>query len=262
MISIIISSRCQGNPNHDLYGLMCSLKIQTSGYKNIEVLVKYDEDDSGFEKVISDINKTCFPFYIRFVKGQRGKGYIYIHKGYNQLLPYINDRCTIVVAMADDFTVETNWDKELLSQAEGDYFIIHQRPHPKEGVARLSDGVKYPNFYLGDDVFGKGDNLYVVDEAPAWSKKLLDDVVSFPISFTDMWTLCLEKILWEHYNINITKFTGSLIINRRTCDIDEPSNNRWSTDRKENFEYIKSSEFKAIIMQQALAVYANQEALV
>ena len=271
MISVIVTSRVEGNVNHNLKELIRSIAEHSRTPEQVEVLIKFDYDDYQSDPLVREIQDMEYPFEIKSCLGPRGKGYTDIHRGYNQLLPIISQKTKIVIAMADDFRAERDWDNALRNAAQdaGDYFIIHQRSHPvpkKLFNERYNLGTPGINkFDMSHDMFD-GEDLYIIDEAPAWSKKLIDicqmhrnlftDVQwnfegVFPVSFTDAWTLCLEYCLWHNYQINITRFLPELFISRKTCEVDQPGNDRWHTDRKNNFDYIKSEDFKLCVSYQA-----------
>jgi len=248
MISIIISSRVEGNKNHNLIALLESLRVNTLYPSLIEVLVKYDFCDQEARFVHDSLlpdNK--YPFKIKQIYEEKLRGYIDIHYGYNLLIPLLSPSSKIVISMADDFTVNHGWDFALCNQAQtaGDYFIIHQRPHPP--ISRPDYNIN--PFDVSFNPF-HAEDLHIIDEAPAWSTKLINDVETFPISFTDAWTLCIERVLWFKYDINITRFTDGIFVNRKTGSMDQEDHPRWNTDRKENFEYMKTELFKEIIESQ------------
>lgn len=258
MISILVNSRAEGNVNQSLLKLLYSLKVSTNQPENIELLVKYDADDMDFPALRESIKQSDYKFKIKFAIGLRDRGYIDIHKGYNQLLEMIDNRCRIIVAMADDFTCNGGWDdraREAVKDA-GDLFILHQRPHPYlEGeptgiLNAFRDKHDVDKFAMEMDMFDAS-NLHIIDEAPMWSRRLIDTVGFFPVSFTDAWTLALEYCLWQNHKINITKFMTEIYINRTTCAVDQPGNERWYTDRKWNFDYIKSNDFRELVADQA-----------
>lgn len=260
MISILVTSRVQGNINHGLEKLLDSIATKSWRPQDVEVLIKFDDDDTESLAVKDQITNTIYPFHLLFVNGPRERGYIDIHKGYNQLLWHANPETKVIGAMADDFTVEPEWDLAILETVKGagDYFIIHQRPHPPNNIKERHDAEEN-KFFMGYDMFDAED-LHVIDEAPFWSPALLSAVSpfkstnAFPISFTDAWTLCLEYVLWTDHQINITKFLPKVLINRTTCEIDQPGNERWHTDRRINFDKIKSKQFRKYVMDQANGV--------
>lgn len=248
MISILITSRVEGNINHGLKKLLNSLSTQSHSPDKIEVLIKFDTDDQIAMSVEADILAQNYPFKIKTAYGPRGRGYIDIHQGYNNLLPMISRESRVIGAMADDFIVNRHWDEavRLSIEGAGKFFIIHQRPHPPNG----SDYNRPDKFRMDADMFNAED-IHIIDEAPLWSPALIQAVEGFPVSFTDAWTLCLEYSLWHIYGINITKFLPGIMINRTTCEVDQPGNERWHTDRRINFDFIKSNEFKEIVEEQA-----------
>lgn len=264
LISILISSRADGNVNHNLVGLLDSLRKNTTYPDAVEVLVKYDADDWDFPDVRTKIISQHYPFRIKFAVGLRERGYIDIHKGYNQLLDFVDPSAEIITAMADDFTVLEGWDFQMRDVVKdaGDYFIIHQRKHPF--LERHPDGFEVfrPNheevFFDMDffDMF-RSDNLFVIDEAPAWSKAVISAAGYFPISFTDAWTLTLEQILWRLHKENITYFMPTPFIQRTLCENDEQDNIRWNTDRKKNFEYIRSGDYYDMVESQAIDIMVS-----
>lgn len=260
-ISILVTSRVQGNINHALVKLLDSLEKNSYNPFGFEVLVKFDYDDEEATYAIGNLNLMKYSFDIKFCRGERGRGYIDIHHGYNQLLTMLNPESIVVGAMADDFVVLKNWDRDLLEAIEGagDYFIVHQRTHPYLKMENGKGWCFRPDpevhkFYMDTDMFD-AENLHVVDEAPFWSRGLLKEFQDmgdcFPISFTDAWTICLEWVLWNEYKQNITKFMPGVKISRVTCDVDQPGHPRWDTDRRWNFDYIKSNEYRKIIFAQS-----------
>lgn len=259
MISILVNSRIEGNVNHSLHKFLDSISEFTSKPSEIEVLIKYDNDDAKAYAQGLEIINAKYPFKILCESGPRGRGYIDIHHGYNQLLPSVSPKSRVICAMADDFTVNARWDDAVHNEIEdaGDLFIVHQRPHPRikwdDKIGILSPGES--PFCMSDDMFDS-ENMHIIDEAPMWSPTLLRSayvgkMMTFPVSFTDAWTICLEHVLWVDHQINITKFLPELFINRKTCSVDEPGNERWNTDRKINFEYIKSAKFRGYVLAQA-----------
>lgn len=255
-IAILVTSRVEGNVNHNLMTLLDSLQKFTQFPETIEVLIKYDYCDQHADQRLSDIANRNYPFKVFQCRGPRGRGYIDIHHGYNLLLPEVSKDVEIVGAMADDFTVRQGWNQDIWIAAhltELEHFIIHQRPHPRKkwnGADNKYDSALDVQFDMSNDMFDSAD-LHIIDEAPMWSKKLIDVVGYFPVSFTDAWTVCLEHVLWNKYGLDLTQFVREIGIERKTCDVDQPGDPRWDGDRKTNFDYIKSDEFKQIVQQQA-----------
>lgn len=239
-ISIFVTSRIAGNKNSNLEKLVTSIRDQSFSTSDIEILVKFDDDDRLANDVISKIKK--FDITIKYAFGPRKRGYIDIHHGYSQLIPKADNNSKIFICMADDFIVKKNWDieyRKFIHKCNREFFIIHQRPHPysDRNFIKLS---KYNTGYYGDSW---GD-IYIIDEAPAWSASLIRLINNFgPISFTDLFTLDLEAKLGEK-KINITYFTSNETIYRTLHkDIDIPGTQRWNNDREINMKFAHSENF-------------------
>lgn len=255
-IAVLINSRVEGNLNFGLINLLKSMIENSKDLDQIEVLVKFDSCDPWAGDIISQIMRM--PISIKYIIEPRGRGYIDIHHGYNRLLMHIDPQVYLIGAMADDFLVEKGWDEAMIklipSPIYQDLYIIHQRPHPP--TSRVNYGSKM--FNMDYPMFDKLEDLYIVDEAPFWSRELLFTTswLGGGLSFTDGWTLALEYVLWHKYGLKITLFTDKLRIKRITHPgIDTSNNPRWNTDRKENFEYIKTKYFRDIVEHQARNVY-------
>jgi hypothetical protein len=240
IISIFITSRVSGNKNHGLKELLKTLAKNTSE-SQYEVLVKFDDNDPDADDVIDTLSQ--FDLTIKHLKGPQGRGYEDIHEGYTSLIPLANPNSSIFICMADDFVVVPNWDvtlRKAFQKFSGEMCIVHQRPHPPSN--RNSVGVFPHNPTFSNVPFA---DLYIIDEAPAWSADLIRMIGSFgPISFTDLWTLVIEKELYKN-RIYITGFTESEIIYRKLHEeIDFVNTERWNGARKRNFDYAKSIDFE------------------
>ncbi len=128
MISILVCSRVEGNVNHRLMGLFSSLAEHTAKPNQLEVLVKFDSDDPGAGEANFDCMNSVVPFQVKTCYGPRGRGYIDIHHGYNQLMGLVSPEASVIGAMADDFTVNPGWDASVTGAVDGagEYFIVHQ----------------------------------------------------------------------------------------------------------------------------------------
>ena len=239
-ISIFITSRVSGNANHGLTELIRSLEANSDNLGQIEVLVKFDDDDEGVTPLLEMLEKSNIS--TKYVFGARGRGYEDIHDGYSSLLKFASTESKIYICMADDFEVVTHWDTTLLEAfrlAKTPYAIVHQRPHPPSNRASLGLTKYNPLF---DDV--DFEHLYIIDEAPAWSSELIKTLGNFgPISFTDLWTKVIEKELFQK-GLNLTYFTKDEIVHRKLHPgIDTEASERWLGARKRNFDFSKTSDF-------------------
>jgi hypothetical protein len=243
MISIFITSRVKDNVNSNIKILTNSLIKYSTSIDNFELLIKYDLDDDLAHKDVDFLKSTGLNF--KYFFGEKNRGYIDIHKGYNSLIPLASSNSILFTCFADDFQIFlNNWDSKLINfvkKINSEYFIIHQRPHPPTSRPSFFK-MKYYPFY---DI-NKLSDLYIIDECPMWSPKFIKTIGSFGgVSFTDAYTLYVENILSNKYKMNMTYFTKKKIINRNVNkDIDSEITPRWTTDRKNNFDYMNSDEFK------------------
>ncbi len=256
MISLLVCSRITGNKNWSLFNFLNSLKQKSSDCKNFEVLVKFDSEDRKVRKVVSRL-KT-YPFKIKHIIESRGRGYTDLHVFYNRLFSLADEKSVVIGAMADDFEIiQEGWDEIILSKANNfpdNIFIIHGRPHPPFSRNNYQE----QKFYLDFDI-NSLEELEIIDEAPLWSKKLLDICGGLGhVSFTDAWTLCLEHHLFHKFGMNRSIFLESPIIYRKlNRKIDQRCALRWGTDRANNFALMRSSFYKDLVEQQALNIYCN-----
>ena len=252
-ISVIVNCRVEGNPNCGLKNLIRSIEENTKNALAVEVLIKFDTDDKGAPEMVAWLTDRISICDYHWIVEPRGRGYIDIHHGYNRLLQHIDKDTLIVGAMGDDFLVLPGWDVALMDivnvRDSDDIYIIHQRPHPPS--QRLD--IESNRFSMDFPMFDRMEELFIVDEAPFWSRGLLNAVtwLGGGLSFTDGWTLCLEYALWQNHRRNITYFTAGQIVKRVLDQVDMPDNERWTGDRRTNFDYMRSPYFRAIVANQA-----------
>ena len=80
MISLLITSRIESNPNWGLPNLLQSLVDYSADYNNFEVLVKFDTCDPKVPDYLPQLKN--YPFAVKHIVEPRGRGYIDIHIGY------------------------------------------------------------------------------------------------------------------------------------------------------------------------------------
>jgi len=254
MISLLVCSRFDGNENNNLANLISSLNKNTTNPDKIELLIKIDDNDSKADK-LSEILKTA-NFKTDYIVGAQNLGYISIHEGYSSLLKITDRSCLFCGAVADDMvSILKGWDEEIL-KIPSTHVIIHGRPHPRK-YYKPNDDIS--NFKPKDGFFNVNfeykdmEELYVIDEAPFWSKSLLDCCNhDFLISFTDVWTLALEKMLWDRYKKVLTYFIPQFFYRNVNQRIDSRENKyRWEIQRRNNFNYVSSKDFEKALQQQA-----------
>jgi len=254
MISLLVCSRISGNKYWSLLNLLDSLKQMSTNYENFEVLVKFDSDDKKVGRVLPKLD--TYPFKIKYIIEPRGRGYLDLHVFYNRLFSQVDERSVVIGAVADDFEIiQEGWDEIILRKTKifpDQIFIIHSRPHPPQTRQNYQE----QKFSLDFDINSLED-LYIIDEAPLWSRKLLD-ICGGLLNETDCWTLLLEYFLWHRCGINRTIFLDQPFSYRKTRDdIDQQSATRWWTDRAWIFGLLRSHFYKSLVEQQAVNIYCN-----
>ena len=255
MISLLVCSRISGNKNFGLLNLLESLKRLSSNYDNFEVLVKFDSDDKKVRRVLPKLD--TYPFKVKYLIEPRGRGYLDLHVFYTRLFSLVDKRSLVLAAMGDDFEIiQKGWDEIILSKVNifpDQIFVIHGRPHPPTSRKDYQER----KFYLDFDI-NTLEDLYIIDEAPLWSRKLVDICGGFGnTSTTDCWTLSLEYFLWHRCGINRTIFLEQPFSYRKTRDdVDQQISPRWWTDRAWIFAFIRSDFYKTLVEQQAVSLYS------
>jgi len=256
MISLLITSRIEGNPNWGLPNLLQSLVDYSADHNNFEVLVKFDSCDPEVPDYLPQLE--TYPFAVKHIVEPRGRGYIDIHIGYTRAMMLADDRSTVMGAFADDFVVtQPNWDAAVLAETthfEDDIYLIHQRPHPCFYRPYFQEQPFYPHFNL-DHM----DELAVIDEGPFWSRRLLEICGGLGhVSFTDAWSLVIQWYLFHDHGLNRTRFLNQPQIYRVLHDeVDTREADRWDTDRRINFDFIAGDFYRTMVKNQARNVALN-----
>ena len=278
LISIVLCCRMKGNVNSSLDFFLKSLEHYAYNCDNFEVLIRFDDDDTNFQKYIKDFDH--YPFAVKYCVGKRNGGYSDLHRGYWEAFQLASPTSIVVGAMADDFEIMADqWDTKILECCEkypDNIFILHNRPHPRQlgyytkgkGESEFKSTIlprttplcEDNEFFLDWNVKDL-ENLYIVDEFPLWSRKIINLTQGFgPVSFTDAWTLTLQHRLWHHHQINRTVFIKNRIAYRKTNpNIDSIDHERWESVRAPNFRYIRSNEYETLINHQAQLIAKEVE---
>ena len=252
MISLLVCSRISGNKNFGLPSLLECLSHMSSNHENFEVLIKFDSDDKKVNKILPTLE--TYPFKIKYLIEPRGRGYVDLHVFYNRLYSLVDERSTVIGAMGDDFEiVQEGWDEVVLSKANifpDQIFIIHY----------YQEDYERQRFYQDFDINTLGGSI-AFDEAPLWSRKLLDICGGLGhVSFTDAWTVMLEYYLFHRCGINRTIFLEQPLVTRKAKEqVDGQIALRWWTERANNFAFMRSRFYKTLVEQQAVNIYCNIE---
>jgi len=235
MITLLMPVRVEGNKSHNIERLFDSMAMQTNHPENLEVLIKYDDDDSLFQEWWADDygEKSKYPFKTKCYSGPRGNGYYDLHLYCTYLMQFVNPRTNIIGWCADDFKLRIKgWDDIISNAAKGKtLFIIHGKKYDYD----ISDLSHAP-----------------VDEAPFWSKELLYTIGFWPVFATDAWTLVLEYYLQKNHGVDITTcFYDHLYERFVDTRIDGCEGPRWNNERKRVFEFMDGEYFRTIVQHQA-----------
>lgn len=215
-ISLLVSSRelDRKNPGN-LNVLLTSLKHSLHNVENVEVIFKFDEDDTIIENQLHYAASNNPELSIKYFFSPR-YGYLGLHKAYYECIECLNDKSYIIIPMADDFIFKKNsyWDKFLLDK-----------------TANLTDK---PFIVQDDTKVGK------MHDVPIFSKKIVELVtlgnsLSVDGFLIELCNIYLDLDLTE-YIVTLPEFTS-----RTICEYDFGPE-RWDRERKQLIQYLDSSE--------------------
>lgn len=220
IISIIISSRELGRKNPgNLKTFLTNLKMSLYNTNNIEIIFKFDNDDSLIEQSLYEAASFNPELNIKYFFSDR-YGYLGLHKAYYECLKVIDPKSYVVVILADDFLCKPNshWDKQLLEAS------MHLKNEP---------------FIVQDK-----SKLGQMHDIPIFSKKMID-LVSLGNSLSvDSWSIDICSIYLKYnltdYIVYLPEFT-----HRQTCDYDW-GHERWNIEREQLIQYLNSQEYKEL----------------
>lgn len=219
MISILLNSRTKDyNNSGNIKQFVSFLTNSIYDPKNIEIIFKIDTDD---DLSIGDFYDVCNFYTDLQFKAIISKRYYYkgLNIGYEECFKLIDDKCKIVICMADDFVFNKKyWDKGLLER------IAH---FDKHAIFTVQNFIGSPN---------------KVPISPMWSPNLISVVGGFGPSFaTDTWSFYINQILKIILPDNIIIY--DIGIDRIICGMDGPEHARWNTDREESKKVTQTPEY-------------------
>ena len=128
LISILIVSRKSGNPCNKLRSFLDSLLVKTSNLRNVEVLVRIDNDDDLYY-YLNIKREFSAKISLSFVVGDRERGYRDLHKLAHHLISFLAEGSKAVLACSDDSLLcRQNWDvlvKEVIGSYPDNIFFIN-----------------------------------------------------------------------------------------------------------------------------------------
>jgi hypothetical protein len=218
MISIVISSRELGRKNlGNLSILLTSLKHSLYDFKNVEVIFKFDEDDTLAEESLVQASLANPEINVKYFFSER-YGYLGLHKAYYEAFEIMDPSSYIMVITADDFLFRpnSNWDKQLLENS----ISLKNEPFIVQDISLLGQ----------------------MHDTPIFSKKLIELVTLGNSLSVDGLLVGLCNFYLEH---NLNKYIISLpeIADRQTCAYDW-GHERWEVEREKLVGYLNSQEYK------------------
>ena len=230
-ISIFISCRIDGNKNSAI--LICLQRIfeNAANPSSVEVLIKFDDDDSGVAKVLEELKTKPYFENIRYIFAPRWGGYSDLHKAYNALLEIVNPESRIYWIVSDDAEIMCKgWDKLIMDKvdifADG-IFVMHGSPLVKMGKKTMLEAIEK------------------CDPYPIWSKKWIRAAGSFGETFsTDGLSSILERELFNRYGLDRRIFIPQLDITRHTRAEDFGNSVKWDVKRKAGIDHMMGDDFR------------------
>ena len=250
MITIILCCRIDGNINSNLPFLLDSINKTISDPDNIEILLKFDDDDKDAPDCIQLISSRNYPFLISHVITPRGQGYYDLHKSNNDAFMRSSISSKLYWAISDDVEFKVNdWDKIIFSAYE-------------EGIKKF--GTKKLFVLHQDDVF-IGRNLEYNEvlernEAwPIWTSEWLETIGSIGMTVaTDAWTSCIEATLSTQYGLDPRVILPTKLI-YRSVSKEDMTGYRWDVQRRKIIADLKSPRLRKIIEAQAENIFIKSE---
>ncbi|MBI3453795.1 MAG: hypothetical protein HY057_13370 [Rhodospirillales bacterium] len=238
MLSIVIASRLGGNPNSRLKRLLASAVDTCNDPARCEFLIKLDNDDPGHEALRRSIAPFAEKFVIRTLVSPRGRGYLDLHKAYNDLFFMANEAAQLFWVLADDCVfIRKDWDALLLR-------IAAETPIPAFCI----------NEHLAD--FAACNAQQAIDghmeNFPIFSRAWLNVLGGFgQNSFTDASTAIIQHLLVRNHNIDLRIPLPAKLIERRMWAADCAGSSRWSDERAANHRALLTPAHMEMLACQA-----------
>lgn len=215
-ISLLVSSRelHRKNPGN-LNIFLTNLKHSLYDVKNVEVIFKFDEDDTLIEDQLHYAASNNPELSIKYFFSPR-YGYLGLYKAYYECIECLSSESYIVIPMADDFIFHKNshWDKLLLDKT----VELIDKPFIVQDATKI----------------GK------MHDVPVFSKKVVELVTLGNSLSVDGFLVELCDI---YLNLNLTEYIITLpeFTSRTPCDYDW-SHERWNIERGQLIQYLNSPE--------------------
>jgi hypothetical protein len=238
IISFFLPLRLNGSNTEILRQWFESLINSCNELKNIEVIVKLDDDDISLEEIInifSEYQKHCV---IKYHISPRGAGYKDLSKHYIDLLSLLDQDYAMIVAGSVDMRIKTKGIDSALLNATTTY---------KDGIF-VSHLIRINPFVA--EVNNINLAAQVVDPFPVWSRRWIEIVGHFGYNaLNDGYTSMIEYYLATEWGIDRRV---DLTANSFLKEINGygPESQHWQTKRREAMES-HLSERNIIFAKQA-----------
>ena len=255
MVSFILTSRVKDNVDSNIHSLLKSIVFCGGLKDNVEVLIKYDDDDDLKPDKSEFIN---YPFDVKLFSWNRGEGRFSLQFDYTILLTELNPISKVIVNISDDFIItRPGFIIDLLNDVElREYFVMggkfievdNDNPNINEIInwrSNQSGWITYANPLVA-------------------SRKLIEVLGGFGFqSNTDNWISLLCQILRYKYNIILDIGRTEVFFKRSEQNEFHKSGRLTDKVPKDNKLYadchvsVKNSQYFDLVEQQAKNVYLN-----
>lgn len=218
MMSILVSSRVDGNPDSNIDALISSTIYNREPGEKVEFLIKYDSDDT---KKHDDNYFKNYPIPIRTFTWGRMEGRHSLHTTYEYLFTNIHECSRLIMIGSDDFVfTRRGFITEAFNVMErycmitgtgtASHFVSNGTFNCHAGPADDFYKFRYDYRELKADVYRKAvfnryKNMGLV--IPIFSRELLEVAQNFGWQAnSDSWMLLLESIFWDMFGIKLLKF--------------------------------------------------------
>lgn len=216
----------------------------------VEFLIKFDSDDNKFLTLIKEFSR--FPLKIRLFSYSRWEGMETAHYNYTYLLNRINSESKFIIFCGDD-SVPKNLNISILEKfKDNNYLFFSSLPRMSETEWLAKSSYTPPFSKCMNDL----NSLRLVEPYPVISRKLLEICSGAGFcSNVDGWLALLNVILFNKYNILLTKNLPNLMFSRDNTQkqdmFEDNFTSNWNRDM-ENLPY-----YFDLLNQQAKNIYLN-----
>lgn len=245
LISIVIATRTGATEYQGPVKLLDQFESTILNFNNVEVIIRGDYDDDGFDGLIQQIKNKKYSFRVDFVKGNRGRAYESLSHFYNECLMVTSVNKKIIFSLPEDVLVRIMyWDDMLLAE----YASAREKLGHAAFTMHQSLGSGLCEFY---------DNaMEYPDSFPMYSADWLNAVGGFGYTTAnDSWVQATHYFLLHDYGFDSRHFLPKFIFFRCAGSCDGIAHRRWANERLRNHDLMRNHRIKRMIKQQAETLY-------